>query len=97
VTCQHPNYVLWRVKVYRNCHHVISSTVLLHPPFYVEMGSWDNVCVIVSGLGAGQLRNPGSTRAWHGQVFCLKRPDRFWDQAVLLPIQWVPGVKVAGS
>jgi hypothetical protein len=57
------------------------------------MGSWDNVYIIVSGLGTGQPRNPGSTRAWHGQVFC---PDRFWNQAVLLPIHWVPGIKVVG-
>ena len=79
MTCQGPSYNLWRLKVYRNCHRVISSTVLLHPPFYVEMGSWDNVYVIVSGLGAGQPRNPGSTRALHGLVFSPKLPDHFWD------------------
>jgi hypothetical protein len=95
VTYQHPNYILWRVNVYSSCHHVVSSTVLLYPPYYVEMGSWDNVCAIVSGLGAGKPRNLGSIRTWHGQVFSPKRPDRFWDQAGLIPIPWVPGIKVA--
>jgi hypothetical protein len=41
------------VNVYRNCHRVISSTVILHPPFDVEKGSWDNVYAIVSGLTLG--------------------------------------------
>jgi hypothetical protein len=83
-------------SMYRNCHQVISSTVLLHPPSYVEIGSWDNIYAIVNGLGAGKPRNPGSISTWHGQVFSPKRPDRFWDQAGLIPIPWVPGIKVAG-